>query len=211
MDDFSHGWCRCISCLRFVEVTTELHPLEGSDLSECYKVMMSERTALITARRETEDNLIKTVIQLSSAMIVLMAGFVSQAETTFTGITTVLFVMIIVVLVLVITSGLTEQFYSSRAYLEQQALVESYYNREISSFDEPKANKFVRASQAVAFILFIIALILLGSFAILQVGGETDAKQTESASTASTASTSTASTASTASSTASKSKVQRWE
>jgi hypothetical protein len=50
------------------------HPLDNSDPDQCYAVMMSERTTLITAKRESEDNLIKTVVQLSSAMIVLAAG-----------------------------------------------------------------------------------------------------------------------------------------
>ena len=39
------------------------HPLDPCDPDQCYQTMMSERTALITARRESEDNLIKTVIQ----------------------------------------------------------------------------------------------------------------------------------------------------
>ena len=56
------------------------HPLDDCDENECYKTMMAERTVLIAAQRDAQDNLIKTIIQLSSALIALMAGFITQSK-----------------------------------------------------------------------------------------------------------------------------------
>ena len=131
--------------------------------------MMSERTALITARREAEDNLVKTVIQLAAALLALLAGFVSQAKLDLSFLDVALFGIVLVALAVSIIAGLWEQRFSSQAYLEQQKLVEDYFQRRIAEFDEPSANKSVRRAQAVAFASFVAALLCLGSFAFVQV------------------------------------------
>jgi hypothetical protein len=51
------------------------HPLAGLDPHACYQTMMTERTSLITARRESEDDLVKTIVQISTSLIALTAGF----------------------------------------------------------------------------------------------------------------------------------------
>lgn len=131
---------------------------------------MSERTALITARRESEDNLIKTIIQLSSALIVLMAGFVSQAKVEISGLSSGLFAATIAGLVVAVISGLAEHYFASKAYLEQQKLVEDFYQKNISTFGEAPSNKWVRRSQVTAFTSFIAALLCVGIFALLKAG-----------------------------------------
>jgi hypothetical protein len=146
------------------------HPLDDCDPTDCYQTMMSERTALITARREAEDNLIKTVIQLAAALLALLAGFISQAKFELDLPSLILFGLALTLLALSIIAGLVEQRYSSEAYLDQQKLVEDYFQKKISSFEEPSANKKVRTAQFVAFVSFVGALICLGIFAITEAG-----------------------------------------
>lgn len=143
------------------------HPLDGCDPAACYQTMMSERTALITARREAEDNLIKTVIQLSAALLALLAGFITQAKIVLSPLTLILFGVALTSLAGAIIAGLFEHRFASRAYLEQQQLVEDYFQKKIAEFGEPTANKAVRKAQAAAFIAFVAALLCLGIFAFV--------------------------------------------
>ena len=177
------------------------HPLEGRDDEECYRVMMSERTALITARRESEDSLVKTIIQLAAALVALMAGFVAQSQIEIEGFAFVLFAVALGGLGVSIISGLTEHYFSSKAYDEQQKLVENFYQKVISTFGPAPSNRFVRWAQLVAFTSFVIALVSLGAFALVEAG-ENNAGRKIPTSTATSTSTaaSTAATAAAASS-----------
>lgn len=144
------------------------HPLDGCDPTECYQTMMSERTALITARREAEDNLIKTVIQVSAALLALLAGFISQAKIELSNSTLALFGTSLLGLAIAIIAGLWEQRFASQAYLMQQKLVEDYFQKKIREFAEPLANKSVRRAQTTAFVAFVAALLCLGIFAVIE-------------------------------------------
>lgn len=145
---------------------TAPHPLDGTDPDQCYQIMMNERSILITARRESEDNLIKNIISLSSAMIVLMAGFTTQAEIEFSSTLIILFCFSLALSLAAIVFGMLENYFSSRAYLKQQALVEQFYSKVIAEFCEPNENKYVRRSQFAAFASFLISLLLIGAFSI---------------------------------------------
>ena len=146
------------------------HPLDDCDPTECYQTMMSERTELIKARREAEDNLVKTIIQLSSALVVLLAGFAVQSKVDLVGLPYWLFVLATICSAVAIAAGLAEHFYSSKAYLAQQKLVEDYFSKRISSFSEPKENAQVRKAQLAAFASFLVSLGLLGIIAISKAG-----------------------------------------
>jgi hypothetical protein len=134
--------------------------------------MMSERTSLITARRQSEDNLVRTIIQLSSALIAVMAGFLSQSKTLIAGSSSLLLETALLSLGLAIASGLTEHFFSSKASEEQQLLVEQFYQKVIHEFGAAPSNRWVRLSQLSAFIFFLIGLASLGLLAFRQVGDE---------------------------------------
>jgi MFS family permease len=163
--------------------------------------MMSERTALITARRESEDNLIKTIIQLSAALLALLAGFISQAKIRPSALSLSLFGAALFALAIAIVTGLLEQRFSSQAYLEQQKLVEDYFQKKISTFDDPPANKLVRKAQAGAFVSFLVALICLGIFAFAEARNSyVEAKGAASTSAAATSTTSATSSSSSSSS-----------
>ena len=131
---------------------------------------MSERTALITARRDSEDNLIKTIVQLAAALIAVIAGFVSQSKFEFEGWSLILFGATLAALVISIVAGLTEQYYASKAHLEQQNLVENYFQKRISTFGDAPSNKLVRLFQMIAFLAFVAALLSLSVFAVVKAG-----------------------------------------
>ncbi len=105
-----------------------------------------------------------------------------------------LFVGAIILLAIAITAGLTEHYYSSKAYLSQQNLVEQYFTKQISSFSEPNENARVRMAQLAAFGSFLAALTLLGVIAIVKAG----VSDVESAATAATTTSSSSSASGTA-------------
>lgn len=146
------------------------HPLDPCDPDQCYQTMMTERTALITARRESEDSLIKTIVQLAAALIALMAGFISQSKFDLSGSSKALFGTTLIAMVLSIIAGLTEHYFASKAYLEQQKLVEDFYQKRIATFADPPSNRRVKLAQLTAFLTFVAALLSLSLFAILNAG-----------------------------------------
>ncbi len=150
------------------ETSDGKHPLDDCDPNECYQTMMSERTVLITAQRESEDNLIKTIIQLSSTMIALTAGFSAQSNFDISGSSFFAAAIGIIFLVLATFFGLIEHWFASKAYAQQQKLLVDYYQKKISEFEDPKANKCVRWSQRAALISFTIAMIFVAMLAVLQ-------------------------------------------
>jgi hypothetical protein len=153
------------------------HPLDDCDEGDCYKTMMAERTVLIAAQRDAQDNLIKTIIQLSSALIALMAGFSTQSKLSFSALSSSVFSISLASLGIAIVSGLTENFYSSKAYSEQQKILEDYYSKYISEFREARSNKLVRRAQLCAFTFFVIALLCLAIFGIIEAKGKSDVKK----------------------------------
>jgi hypothetical protein len=163
------------------------HPLDGSDPDACYQTMMSERTHLITARRESEDNLIKTVIQIGSALLVVIAGFSAQKDMSLSLSSFWMAISAMVCLVVAIASGLTEHFFSSKAYGQQQKILEDYYTKLTSKFEDPPANKWVRRSQVTALISFAIGLIFVTTFAVIQFNEKSHDKPKPSAATPSAA------------------------
>ena len=164
------------------------HPLDGTDADACYQVMMSEPTHLITAKRESEDNLIKTIIQIGSALLVVIAGFSAQKDMSLSPASFWVSVAAMVLLVTAIASGLVEHLFSSRAYGQQLKSMEAYYTRVASSFDEPPANKWVIRSQKTALILFAMALIFVTIFAVIQFSEKSHDKRKPSASASTTTS-----------------------
>lgn len=169
------------------------HPLDHLDQDACYQTMMSERTTLITARRESEDNLVKTIIQLSTTMIALTAGFATQSKVTFSNESLMVAVGGIFFLAVATLAGLLEHWFASKAYGQQQKFLEDYYTKKIDQFSEAHANRFVRWSQLSALISFTLAMICVSILAILQIKESSNVSRfsTNTASAASTAAAST--------------------
>lgn len=147
--------------------------------------MMSERTELIKARREAEDSLVKTVIQLASALLVLLAGYAVGDDAHLSGLPYWIFCLALVSLSASVVAGLAEHRFSSQAYRAQQDLVEKFYTRQISSFDEPLANKWVKRAQNFQFFAFALSLVIVGSIALIEIGADDEQRQAAASPTAS--------------------------
>jgi len=144
------------------------HVLDGCNPDDLYKTMMSERTELVKARRESEDNLVKTIIQLSATLIVLISGFVTQTSVKIYYSGMWILAASLFSMVIALCCGLSEHIFSSKAYFAQQMLVEKFYTKQINEFSEPYANKWVRRFQAWAFFSFVTSLVILSIFAFSQ-------------------------------------------
>ncbi len=179
------------------EGKSESHPLTDCDPDECYRTMMSERTDLIKAQRDAEDTLVKTIIQISSALLVLLAGFVVQSDSVMRPFSQSIYLFCMFGLVVAVVAGLFEHFFSSKAYSAQLKLVESFYTQQISSFGEPIENKWVRAMQRLQFGAFAIAAFFLLIIAAAEIG-EKDDQGKEDGTTSTSTSTATATSAATA-------------
>jgi hypothetical protein len=142
------------------------HPLDNSDPDQCYAVMMSERTTLITAKRESEDNLIKTVVQLSSAMIVLAAGLANQLDLIRTQTSLALFTAGLIVLSLSILAAVGEQRLSAKGYERQVEEVVAFYTKNKSTIEIPKINAWIERAMNLSLGLFVVGLAIVAIFAI---------------------------------------------
>lgn len=137
----------------------EKHPLEGRDEWECYDQHIAERNRLIESKRNAEDSFIKTVIQLSSAIALLVPGFiltqpVDQRQPS------VFLVVGLAFIFLSLVAGLSEQFLSSLAYGKQIKKIDDYYTKLTADVAPPALSKIVGIAIFVAFVSFMAGVIL---------------------------------------------------
>lgn len=135
------------------------HPLDGTDRDQCYDVMMAERTALITAKRETEDELVRTIIKLSSASLLLLPGLLLTAGGQASSVINGWLTGGAIAFALSLLAAMLEQFLSSKAYDRQIRISMDFYQRKSTVTSDKKFSGYVRASQATAFALFVFGII----------------------------------------------------
>jgi len=136
---------------------TPPHPLEGRDAWECYDQHISERNKLISAKREAEDGFIKTIIQLSTAIVLAVPGIFAFnkdeiRQPSFLLIAGVLFVGIALI------SAIAEQFLSSIAYQKQIEKTDDYYTKKSADTSPPAVSKYVRICLVSSFICFLAGI-----------------------------------------------------
>jgi len=139
---------------------TDVHPLEGLDPKDCYDAMMAERSALITAKRSSEDDLIKSLIQLSSAALLIIPGALLTSQIKLSNISNVFLALGSLSFVMTLVAALAEQRFSSWAYDEQVKVIKEYYDRKSLITEHVKSAKWVKRASITAFILFVSGLIL---------------------------------------------------
>ena len=143
----------------------DAHPLDGKDEWECYDQHISERNKLIEGKRNAEDSFVKTVIQLSSGIALLVPGFVMTQPERLAKPSSLLIAGLILIF-LALIGGLSEQFLSSLAYGKQIKKTDDYYERRTSDVSPPAMSKAVGAALFVAFMCFLGGVIVL-SIALL--------------------------------------------
>lgn len=141
------------------------HPLDGKDEWDCYDQHIAERNKLIEGKRSSEDNFVKTVIQLSSAIALLVPSFiVSQPERVSKP--SALLVAGLIMIFLALIGGLSEQFLSSVAYRMQIEKTDDYYAKRTSDVSPPAMSKAVAVALFATFLFFLSGVLVL-SIAIL--------------------------------------------
>lgn len=141
------------------------HPLDGKDEWECYDQHIAERNKLIECKRNAEDAFVKTIIQLSSAIALLVPTFVvSQSERLSQP--SIMLVVGLTFVFLALVAGLSEQFLSSIAYGRQITKTADYYAKRIRNVSPPAMSKAVAISLFGTFFFFLGGVIVL-SIAIL--------------------------------------------
>jgi len=139
---------------------THTHPLDEKDEWECYDNHIAERNRLIESKRNSEDNFVKTVIQLSSAIALLVPSFLFSIPKSNLGASNLLIFGLALVL-LSLLSGLAEQFLSSLAYGKQIEKTDAYYSKKTSDVSLPVVSKCVKAALIATFMTFFFGVLSL--------------------------------------------------
>lgn len=145
-----------------MESKSPAHPLDGKEEWECYDQHISERNRLIEGKRSAEEQFVKTVIQLSSAIALLVPGFLT-ASSEGPRVPSCSLVAGLVFIFLSLTFGLIEQYISSVAYSRQIEKTDAYYLRKISDVSPPAFSKIVSTCLLLCFICFLMGILLLTS------------------------------------------------
>lgn len=141
------------------------HPLDGKDEWECYDQHITERNRLIDGKRNAEDNFVKTVIQLSSAIALLVPSFVVAQPARLSNLSPLLITGLVLIF-FALVGGLSEQFLSSLAYGKQIEKTDDYYAKRTSDVSPPAMSKAVLVALFGTFLFFVAGVLVL-SIAIL--------------------------------------------
>lgn len=147
------------------------HPLDGADEEKCYDIMMAERTALHTAKRASEDELIRTIVKLSSASLLLIPGLVLTRGSEAIRSVSVLLEIGAFSFAVALVAAMAEQYVSSLAYERQIKISQRFYQRVSLETEDVKLNRGVRIIQTTAFALFIVG-VLVSAVGVFQLGGK---------------------------------------
>lgn len=135
------------------------HPLDGRDDRECYDVMMAERNALVAAKRETEDELVKGIIKLSSGALLLVPGIAVSSEIRIDPHLAVALVLLgLFFFAGALLAGVVEQRLSSVAYDKQIEVTVSYYQKKTIETHDEKSSRHVKIALVTTFVLFCSAV-----------------------------------------------------
>src|SRR3954451_11962556 len=143
----------------------DAHPLDGKDEWECYDQHIAERNKLIEGKRNAEDSFVKTVIQLSSAIALLVPGFIVSHPERHSMPSRLLMAGLLLIF-LALIGGLSEQFMSSVAYSKQIEKTDDYYAKKTSDVLPPAMSKAVAVALFGTFLFFVSGVLVL-SVAIL--------------------------------------------
>lgn len=141
---------------------TDAHPLDGKDEWECYDQHIAERNKLIEGKRNAEDSFVKTVVQLSSGIALLVPGFiVSHPERH--SMPSALLIVGLSLIFLALIGGLSEQFVSSLAYGKQIEKTDDYYAKRTSDVSPPALSKAVTLALFSTFLFFVSGVLVLST------------------------------------------------
>lgn len=146
------------------------HPAAHVPVDKRHQLLISERNLLVTARAERQNELVKTITQLSSGAILLIPTVLltkdvsvprfGDAKAFYVGLALLAGSLVLSVL---------EQHLSAWAYSEQEKVVIDYYLLKSERDHAVEAAAWVRWSRTGAFIAFVAGLCLAGAGLATQV------------------------------------------
>ena len=141
--------------------TPPQHPVAHVEPDKRYGWMKAECAALDAARQAREDGLIGTIIQLSSAALLVIPGLLlgSDEGVPSAGDAPLLMAGILLFLVALILAML-EQYLSGHAYRRQREIVQDYYLLESEKSHDDMFDKWVRLARNSACVTFALAVLL---------------------------------------------------
>jgi hypothetical protein len=145
------------------------HPLEGIDEDKVHEWYRADRAAVLEARQAREDSLITTIIQVSSAALLLVPGVLLSTAPAMPTVSNnkALYLGILAFGVALLTA-LSEQYFSARAYSKQLEVIDRYYFKESEERVDRRSLVVQQCAYYGAIASFVVA-ILLTSAALSQV------------------------------------------
>ena len=154
---------------------TQGHPLDGVDEWERHDQHLSERNTLICSKREAEDGFVKTIIQLSTAIVLAVPGLMALNRDIILK-SYFLLVAGIFLVSLALVSALCEQFLSSVAYEKQIEKTDAYYTKKSTDTSAPQASRFVKYCLLTSFVTFLTGILLISTALLTSPWRETMAQ-----------------------------------
>ncbi len=171
------------------------HPIAHVELLQRYEWMRQDCAALVEARQSREDSLIQTIIQISSAALLAIPGFLLTSDLGAPNFDDgwLLYLGVIIFMAALVISML-EQNFSAKAYKIQEKVVQKYYLLESADNCDQRSINLVDNCRITGCALFSVA-VLTSTFGLTSLMGEYHGSSNSSTSTST--STSTAATAAT--------------
>lgn len=146
------------------------HPLGHVDSLKCYEWMLAECAALNASRQAREDQIVSSIIQISSAAILAVPGIIFATDIKIPSFLESPFLYIgLISFITAMISALAEQHYSAIAHDRHIEIVYKYYTKVSDITEDAVSRQNVKTARKFAYASFIVALITT-SAAILTLG-----------------------------------------
>lgn len=137
------------------------HPLAHVTPEKCHELLMAERNLLVTAKADRENELVRTIIQVSSAGLLLIPTVVASKEIQIPRFDDAkIFYLGLISLAVSLVMAIIEQHLSSRAYARQIEIVFDYYTKKSDNDHDSKSVNAVRWTRTIALALLSIGIVL---------------------------------------------------
>ncbi len=147
------------------------HELDEVDDWELYDQHTKERNFLINGKKESEDGFVNTIVQLSSAALLLVPSLIGTNLDSFGNASTYLLIVGLGFLAISLISSISEQFLSSIAYGQQIKKTDQYYTKKINDRGKPRISFWVEVTLLISFVSFIIGVLCISIWITRAIGG----------------------------------------
>jgi hypothetical protein len=152
------------------------HPFEHVDPAQLYEWMRQDCAAIVSARQSREDGIVQTIIQISSAALIAIPGFLLTSDLSTPSLIDgwSLYFGIILFVCALITSML-EQHFSAKAYKIHEKVIQNFYLLKNTNNSDKKPVQLVHRLRIISCIFFSSA-VLNSMFGLGSLMGEYNGK-----------------------------------